>query len=122
MTQAALGIDVACTSEAAHFDESATVRQLREQLAAAHRQLGDLQGQLAESTRRPDARPRALGSNVVPLLRVRDLAEMLQVNARTIRRWRDARILPPALSIEGVVRWEPRVVHEWLASRRETKT
>jgi len=50
-------------------------------------------------------------------LRARDVAELIGVNARTIRRWRSEGILPPALEIEGIVRWDRRAVDAWLAAR-----
>ena len=52
-----------------------------------------------------------------PLLTVSDVAARLQVDARTVRRWRCEGRLPGAIEIAGVVRWRPEVVETWLAER-----
>lgn len=49
------------------------------------------------------------------LLSVQDLAGLLQVDARTVRRWRTDGKLPPAIELGGVIRWQPGVVQDWLA-------
>ena len=49
------------------------------------------------------------------LLAARDVASLLQVNARTVRRWRSEGKLPPAIEISGVIRWHPGVIRDWLA-------
>ena len=49
-----------------------------------------------------------------PLLSTADLARLLSVDERTIRRWRDEGRLPDAVEIGGVVRWDARVVDEWI--------
>ncbi len=54
-----------------------------------------------------------------PYLRVRDLAELLRVNERTVRRWRSEGVLPPAVEIAGVVRWRREAVEAWLAGRAD---
>lgn len=48
-------------------------------------------------------------------LTVADVAALLAVDAKTVRRWRDEGRTPPAVSVGGVVRWRPEVVEEWLA-------
>jgi len=50
------------------------------------------------------------------LLRVRDLAELLQVDERTIRRWRDERRLPEPVVIAGVLRWRAEDIDAWLGT------
>jgi excisionase family DNA binding protein len=52
-----------------------------------------------------------------PLLSVRDVAEILGVDARTVRRWREERKLPPALTVGGIVRWERADIEAWIAAR-----
>jgi len=49
-------------------------------------------------------------------LRARDVAELLQIDVRTVRRWREQGLLPEPIAIAGVVRWDRRVVDEWLAA------
>ena len=52
-----------------------------------------------------------------PLLDAHALGELLNVDARTVRRWRTAGTLPPAIEIGGVLRWRPEVVDRWLQER-----
>jgi len=61
------------------------------------------------------------GSNVEPLptlppklLSVDDMADLLQVNQRTIRRWRMQGRLPSGIEIAGVIRWHPDEIDEWI--------
>jgi len=53
------------------------------------------------------------------LLRVRDLAELLQVDERTIRRWRDEHRLPEPVVIAGVTRWRAEDVDAWVDSSNQ---
>ena len=50
---------------------------------------------------------------------VRDVAERLQVDTKTVRRWREEGKLPRALSVGGVVRWRPEAIDEWIAAQEE---
>jgi predicted DNA-binding transcriptional regulator AlpA len=50
------------------------------------------------------------------LLTAEDLAARLQVDARTIRRWRRAGRIPAGIEIAGVVRWTPESIDAWVAS------
>jgi len=52
-----------------------------------------------------------------PLLDAHALGELLNVDARTVRRWRTAGTLPPAIEIGGVLRWRREVVDRWLQER-----
>jgi len=67
------------------------------------------------------ARERALmssmGSQETParLLTAEDLAARMQVDARTIRRWRKAGKIPAGIEISGVLRWRPEEIEGWLA-------
>jgi len=54
------------------------------------------------------------------LLRVRDLAELLQVDERTVRRWRDERRLPEPVAIAGITRWRAEDVEAWLETSDQT--
>ncbi len=81
------------------------------------RELGEIQ--LA------DARNSRLMDDVNPtperrrLLRVQELAELLQVQDRTIRRMRARGELPPAIDLHSVLRWDAATVDAWLEGRRE---
>ena len=54
------------------------------------------------------------------LLTLGDLAVLVQVSEKTLRRWRSEGRLPPAVEIGGVVRWRREDVDAWLASNLET--
>ena len=61
------------------------------------------------------APPSKNGLPAVPrTLSIEDLAGVLQVDPKTIRRWRSESRLPDAIEIGGVVRWDPRVLDAWL--------
>lgn len=81
---------------------------------------GDPQIRLADggdpSVMDPMGSPHGPGAKVPTLLTARDLAERLGVDVRTVRRWRSAGRLPRAIELGGVVRWDPAVVREWIAS------
>ena len=49
------------------------------------------------------------------LLTAEDLAERLQVDARTIRRWRRNGTIPKGMEIAGVLRWRPEEIEVWVA-------
>ena len=51
------------------------------------------------------------------LLTVRDLSEVLGVDRRTIRRWRQRGELPPAFEAGGVIRWRQEVIEAWVLER-----
>ena len=52
-------------------------------------------------------------------LTVTDVAELLQIDAKTIRNWRGQGKLPRAITISGVVRWDAADIDRWLAENRE---
>ncbi len=53
------------------------------------------------------------------LLSIQDLAERLQLDARTVRRMRARGQLPPAIDLHSVLRWDEAVIDAWLEGRRE---
>ena len=63
---------------------------------------------------------RALIEPVEPvcLLTARDVAERLQVDAKTVRRWRAEGKLPPPVKLGGVVRWLAEDLAVWLKEQR----
>jgi predicted DNA-binding transcriptional regulator AlpA len=117
MTQAATCTKLADATTASAFDDSAAVRELREQLAAAHLEISRLNAALADATRRPVPARRPTSVGPEPLLRTRDVATLLRVCERTVRRWRELRVLPAALEIEGVCRWRRETIDAWLEAR-----
>ena len=58
----------------------------------------------------PSSRPK-------PLLSARGVAERLGVDPKTVRRWREAGKLPPAIDVAGVLRWRPEEIEAWLRER-----
>lgn len=48
------------------------------------------------------------------MLTAQDLSKLLQVDAKTVRRWRNDGHLPPALEIGGVIRWSVKTVEDWI--------
>ena len=52
------------------------------------------------------------------LLTARDVAVLLQVDAKTVRRWREEGKLPPAVELGGVVRWLAEDLAVWLKEQR----
>lgn len=81
---------------------------------------GELAALLGDLARRPLASPQARpAEEPARLLTVGDLALRLQVGARTIRRWRERGLLPPAVEVAGVVRWRPAAIEAWIAAREE---
>ncbi|MCB9914841.1 MAG: helix-turn-helix domain-containing protein [Planctomycetes bacterium] len=61
----------------------------------------------------------ALPHAPAPLLRARDVAERLGVDAKTVRRWGRDGTLPAPLHIGGVNRWRTEAIDAWLASQEK---
>ena len=53
-------------------------------------------------------------SELQSLLSVKDVAKLLKVNERTVRRWRKEGRLPAGKEIAGVIRWNPDEIQDWL--------
>ena len=92
------------------------VARLHEGLAQAHRDLAkhvqirlDVPGELSHITGVDGDSPIP-----APLLTAKDLSTLMQVDAKTIRRWRSEGLLPPAFEIGGVVRWSVKVIEAWI--------
>ncbi len=63
--------------------------------------------------------PSAMSTELPKLLSTADLARVLGVDDRTVRRMRDRGDLPPAIDLGSVLRWRPEDVERWLAERTE---
>ncbi len=92
-------------------------------LAAGHAELARAYGDLAadpdiQLAGSPDQRLMvavdAATEPSAPLLAVADLARLLNVTEKTVRRWRDEGRLPNAIVVGGVVRWRPEDIDRWL--------
>jgi len=89
--------------------------------------LAEASGILRELSEVPlaDARNSRLMSSVettttrLRLLSIQDIAERLQLDARTVRRMRARGQLPPAIDLHGVLRWDGAAIDAWLEGRRE---
>ena len=83
------------------------------ELAQVIEQIG--QNRLAESG---DQSHMSRGVTPRPLLNANDLARILSVDSKTVRRWRDEGQLPGAIQIGGVVRWKHEDIEAWIDARR----
>lgn len=52
-----------------------------------------------------------------PMLTVSDMARLLQVDRKSIYRWRQDGVLPPCAVVGGCLRWNSSQVRTWLAER-----
>jgi len=94
----------------------ARIADLHERLAHAHRDAAELlQNELAVHGER--ALMSSMGNHETParLLTAEDLAARMQVDARTIRRWRKAGRIPAGIEVAGVLRWRVEEIERWLA-------
>ena len=86
-------------------------------LAALHAQIAEVyeaaakepEIQLAECGDSP-----LMGQMAPPLLSVADVAAILKVGERTVRRWRKEGRLPRGIEIAGITRWRPAEIHGWI--------
>ena len=53
----------------------------------------------------------------IDLLSIADIARILGIGERSVRRWRSEGALPPAIEIGGLLRWRREVVEVWIAER-----
>ena len=105
---------------------AATLRkagQIAESLSRdAQIHLADARDQSVMDDVAEDTRP-APGERGVPaipnLLTVSDLARLLRLDERTVRRRRREGSIPPAIDIGGSLRWRPSEIEAWLDERRE---
>ena len=109
---------------------AAPAQDPQEALAAGLAQLGEVLGQAGRicselaQIRLAVTRERAV---MVPvpepqrraLLSASNVAARLGCTTSTVRRWRRAKMMPPAIVIGGVVRWEESAIEHWVAERKE---
>ena len=48
------------------------------------------------------------------LLSIDQVARLLGVDTRTVRRWRRTDKIPPAISVNGQLRWRLQAISEWV--------
>ena len=59
--------------------------------------------------------PAPLATQIHPkLFTVKSLAEYLDVDPKTVRRWRGDGLLPEPLTVGGVMRWSPQAIEDWI--------
>ena len=97
----------------------ARLAELHGEMADIYRQLGEIQ--LDGSPHPPlmdgvDGRHDTGGTASVSerLLTVRDIADRLQVDEKTIRRWREEGTLPAAVQVGGIIRWRAQDIDAWI--------
>ena len=97
----------------------ARLAELHAEIAGIHQELAQVElaagASLALMVRVPEA------SKTRQLLTVNGLAELLQVDAKTIRAWRERGQLPPAVKIGGVIRWDADDIDRWIGEQREAE-
>jgi len=52
------------------------------------------------------------------MLSAKALADLLDVDAKTVRRWREEGRVPEPVQIGGVIRWRPEDIDAWLGGDR----
>ena len=95
----------------------ARLADLHAAIAGIHHELAQVELAVGEETRLMVRMPEAF--KTCQLLTVNGLAELLQVDAKTVRAWRERGQLPPAVKIGGVIRWDADDIDHWLAEKRE---
>ena len=114
-------VDTLSASTARH-----SAPELLDRASRLHSGLADVYRDLARHAQvRLDAAPvqsvmdDVLNTSSTPkkMLTGNDLAEFLQVDSKTVRRWRNEGLLPPALEIGGVVRWSQDTIRSWIQER-----
>ncbi len=95
----------------------ARLAELHSEIAGIHHELAQVELAAGAETRLMERVPES--SKTRQLLTVNGLAELLQVDAKTIRAWRERRQLPPAVKIGGVIRWDAADIDRWLSEKRE---
>ena len=96
--------------------------QLDSALASDFRALADLASRLARRLESgladlPDSEPSATVKPTAPfaeLLGARELAALLAINARTLRRWKQEGRIPKPLRGKGPPRWRRSAIDQWL--------
>lgn len=53
-----------------------------------------------------------------PLLSANEVGDLLGIDARTVRRWRQQNKLPAAIDLGGVWRWKASSIRAWLEERQ----
>jgi len=78
---------------------------------------------MSDSTTRRHAEALARSALGVGMLTYADLAAMLNMGERTVRRWVAEGVLPPPdLRLRGVIRWRPATIEQWLRQQAKGGT
>ncbi len=118
------GAGVGATGDLRELDPHERLADLFARLAAVFGEAAQVCGELAQvelaagaETRLMLPVPEALRTR--QLLTVTGLAELLSVDGKTIRAWRERGQLPAAVKIGGVIRWDADDIDRWIAEKRE---
>ena len=99
---------------------AASARQVEEfadsLLAAFETRLAEAMAELRDELR-PEQR--AGGERMEPLLGVREVAELLACDPRSVHRWSREGAIPGPVRIGGVLRWYAPALRDWLMERSE---
>ena len=109
---------------ARELDPHERVSAAHARLAALHAEISEIhqelsQEQLAAGAGSALMLPVPEATETRPLLSVPDVAKLLHVDAKTIRNWGKQGLLPAAVKIGGVIRWNATDIDHWLAEKRE---
>ena len=100
----------------------ARLAELFDQVANVHRELSMIQLDDPRETRlMGDVKSVAnMPSERESFLTVNDVAKLLQVDGKTVRRWRKEGKLPPAFANGSIVRWKADVIDAWIVEQEES--
>ena len=106
------------------LDPHERLADLFARLAAVFGEAAQVCGELAQVELAAGAETRLMlpvpeASKTRQLLTVNGLAELLQVDAKTVRAWRERGQLPAAVKIGGVIRWDADEIDHWIVEQRE---
>ena len=112
-TSRATGASTSERAASAHL----LLAELFSEAADVHRELAQIQLDVSATSMLMEDEP----AGPPRLLTVKQVAELVGVDERTIRRWRDEEKLPPAITIGGVIRWYENDILDWLDEAKEMR-
>ncbi len=118
------GATVGASGEAGELDHHERVSAAHARLAELHAEIAGIHQELARVQLDDSAETRLMlpvpeVTETRPLLSVRDVAKLVQVDPGTVRNWREQGKLPAAVKIGGVIRWDADDIDRWLEEQRE---
>jgi len=113
---------------AAQEPHSATIPELLRRQAALFAEAAEISRQIADIQLAASGDQSVMGHMQTeppitqsPMLSVVDVAELCQVDPKTIRRWRKAGTLPRGVVLGGIVRWRASAIEDWLLAQEMSR-